>query len=324
MIPLEFLRQFRVDGYAIFDFAAAFLLIFLLAPLLSKLFSKLRLSIPKKSWMFFTLPLSIVAHLLAGNITPMTRDFISLHDHYLLKIFILGLLILGLKNIKIIKKTHPPEPTQDLISRLKKAQKTLSSRKFDLKKLDMWGDEIVAAFNRTMNSMDFKTNIKKELKTRRTKLKSWKLSWVKTLFPLNFRYLLSTPFIYGMIIPGVFFHLGLEIYHQVCFRIYGIPRVKSKDYFIYDRHLLPYLNWFEKLNCIYCSYFNNLLRYATEISGRTERYWCPVKHATRLSKPHSQYKKFADYLDAKDFREKWEELRNFSDIEDCDFKNPKK
>ncbi|MBT7703262.1 hypothetical protein HN748_03440, partial [Candidatus Peregrinibacteria bacterium] len=219
------------------------------------------------------------------------------------------------KNIKIIKKTNPSLTTEDLISRLKKAQKTLSAKKIDLKKLDMWGDEIVAAFNRAINSLDFKINIKKELEAKRVKLKSWKLSWVKTFFPISFKYLLSAPFIYGMIIPGVIFHFGLEIYHQICFRVYGIPRVKAKDYFVYDRHLLPYLNWFEKLNCIYCSYFNNLLRYATEISGRTERFWCPVKHATHLTKPHSQYGKFANYLDAKDFREKWEGLRDFSDIE---------
>ena len=104
MIPIEFIRQFRFDGYAIFDFVAAFLGIYLLAPLLSKLFRKLGVEIPTKSWMFFTLPISIIAHLLVGNITPMTRDFIDMHDHYILKILILILLVLGIKGIKIVKK----------------------------------------------------------------------------------------------------------------------------------------------------------------------------------------------------------------------------
>ena len=136
-----------------------------------------------------------------------------------------------------------------------------------------------------------------------------------------------------MIIPGLFFHLGLEIYHQVCFRLYGIPRVKPGDYFIYNRRLLPYLNWIEKLNCFYCSYFNNLLQYAIEISGRTERYWCPIKYATKINQTHSQYDKFVDYLDAENFRGKWQNLRDFSDIEqvdtkqcaknNCDFKKEK-
>jgi hypothetical protein len=104
MVPIEFLRQFRLGGYAIFDFAAAFLGIYLLAPLLSKLFKKLGLDIPKLSWMFLTLPIGIATHILVGNITPLTRDFLNLHDHYILKIFILVLLVLGLKGIKKIKR----------------------------------------------------------------------------------------------------------------------------------------------------------------------------------------------------------------------------
>lgn len=188
------------------------------------------------------------------------------------------------------------------------------------------GDEIVEAFDRAMKSFDFKINIFDELKKSREKLKLWRISSLKTIFPINLKYLLSMPFIYGMIIPGVIFHLGLELYHQISFRIYGIPRVKPRDYFIYDRHLLPYLNWLEKINCFYCSYFNNLLRYATEIAGRTERYWCPIKYATQVTKTHTQYDKFVDYLDAKSFRKKWKELRDFSDIKECDFtsKKPKK
>ena len=104
MIPIEFLRQFRLGGYAIFDFAAAFLGIYLLSPLLSKIFLKLRIDIPKHNWLYLTLPISILAHLLVGNITPMTRDFIDMHGHYILKVLIIGLLILGIKGIKIVKK----------------------------------------------------------------------------------------------------------------------------------------------------------------------------------------------------------------------------
>ena len=102
MTSIEFLRQFRVSGYAIFDFAIAFLGIYLLSPLLSKLFLKIRVDVPKKNWLILTLPISVLAHLLIGNITPMTRDFINPSSHYLLKIVIVGLLILGIKNIKII------------------------------------------------------------------------------------------------------------------------------------------------------------------------------------------------------------------------------
>ncbi|MFA6194829.1 MAG: hypothetical protein WC719_03750 [Patescibacteria group bacterium] len=104
MTTLEFLRQFRIGGYAVFDLVVAFLGIYLLSPLLSKVFLKIRISIPKINWVFLTLPLGILTHLLVGRITPMTKNFLDMHGHYFLKILILGLLFFGLRGIKIIKK----------------------------------------------------------------------------------------------------------------------------------------------------------------------------------------------------------------------------
>lgn len=104
MVPIEFLRQFRLFEYAIFDLVVVFVGMALLAPLLSKIFKKINISIPKKNWLFLSLPIGIVTHLLVGNITPMTRNFIDVHGHYLLKLIIFGLLILGIRGIKIISK----------------------------------------------------------------------------------------------------------------------------------------------------------------------------------------------------------------------------
>jgi uncharacterized membrane protein len=103
MVPLEFLRQFRFLGYAIFDLIATFLVIYLLAPGLSKIFLKIGIRIPKLNWIYLALPLGILTHLLVGKITPMTHDFIDLQGHYFLKILILILLFLGLKGIKRTK-----------------------------------------------------------------------------------------------------------------------------------------------------------------------------------------------------------------------------
>lgn len=106
MIPIEFLRQFRVGEYAIFDFVVAFLGIWLLSPLLSKIFRKVGLEIPKKNWIFLTLPIGIVSHILTGHITPMTRDFIDPSGHYILKIIIMVLFILGMRGIKRSNKVN--------------------------------------------------------------------------------------------------------------------------------------------------------------------------------------------------------------------------
>lgn len=103
MDTLEFLRQFRIGEYAIFDLSLAFFGMALLAPLLSKLFLKLHIQIPKKNWVFLALPIGILAHLLIGNITSMTEDFFDPSGHYFIKVLILLLLVLGLRGIKIEK-----------------------------------------------------------------------------------------------------------------------------------------------------------------------------------------------------------------------------
>lgn len=104
MSLIESLRQYRILDYAIFDFAASFIAIYFLAPLLSKLFLKINIKITRLSWLYLTLPLSIIIHLLFSQMTPMTQDFLNLDSNYLLKLIILGLLYLGLKDIKYIKK----------------------------------------------------------------------------------------------------------------------------------------------------------------------------------------------------------------------------
>ncbi len=126
---------------------------------------------------------------------------------------------------------------------------------------------------------------------------------------MNVRYLVSMPFIYGVIVPTLFLHVVLEIYHRVCFRLYGIPRVCARDYFVFDRARLPYLNWLEKFNCLYCSYFNGFIAYAREVAARTERYWCPIKHARAIPSPHGHYRDFVAYDDGEQLRRRWSQLR---------------
>ena len=47
-------------------------------------------------------------------------------------------------------------------------------------------------------------------------------------------------------------NLVFSVYQGVCFPIYGIPKVRRRDYILLDRRHLAYLNWVEKLNCEYC------------------------------------------------------------------------
>ncbi len=202
-----------------------------------------------------------------------------------------------------------------LLSSLERAQEALKNRRIEIRGLEDLKIDVKKAFDEAILSIpERRRDLIKEIEERRESLKKWRKSFIKNIFPLDVRYLVSMPFIYGMMVPLTFFDVNLEIYHQVAFRLYGIPLVNRKEHFIWDRQLLPYLNWFEKFNCIYCSYANNLVRYAGEIAGRTERFWCPIKYGRRIENSHSQYDKFVAFLDAEEFRKKWSKLRDFSDV----------
>jgi hypothetical protein len=67
--------------------------------------------------------------------------------------------------------------------------------------------------------------------------------------------------------PILFMDVVAEAYQFVCFPIYGIPKVRRKDYITLDRGRLLYLNSMERFNCVYCGYVNGLLAYVQEIAG---------------------------------------------------------
>jgi len=115
---------------------------------------------------------------------------------------------------------------------------------------------------------------------------------------------LTAPVIYAMIVPFVILDLFVTVYQAICFPAYQIEKVQRSAYITYDRQHLSYLNGLEKLNCVYCAYGNGILAYATEIAGRTEKRWCPIKHAKRLASVHRHYSEFLEYGDAEAYREK--------------------
>ena len=118
---------------------------------------------------------------------------------------------------------------------------------------------------------------------------------------------------YCMLIPIVFFDISLEIYHRICFWIYGISYIKRSEYISLDRRKLKYLSLGDKINCIYCGYANGFMYYAYTIISETERYWCPIKHQKKqstlevknklklLAPPH--HKSFVDFGDKEGLKE---------------------
>ena len=125
----------------------------------------------------------------------------------------------------------------------------------------------------------------------------WRPSFWRYLKQTRPIYLLGIPVIYSMAAPLLLLDLSATLYQHVCFRIYGIPRLRRLDYLVLDRHRLPYLNTLEKLHCLYCSYANQVIAYAREIIARSEQFFCPIKHARPIRDPHERAARFFEYGD---------------------------
>jgi len=145
-----------------------------------------------------------------------------------------------------------------------------------------------------------------EVLRRHRELKTALLSYI---WNANLLVIITAPVIYAMIVPLLLLDLFVSVYQMICFPVYGIPKVRRADYFVFDRHHLAYLNALEKLNCAYCSYANCLIAYVREIAARTEQYWCPIKHARRVIGAHARYAAFDDYGDAEGYHKRLAELR---------------
>jgi hypothetical protein len=118
----------------------------------------------------------------------------------------------------------------------------------------------------------------------------------------TFNHFISSPFIYGLGITLILFHIVLEIYHQVAFRLYNLELVDYKKYIKIDRYKLSKLTILQKINCVYCGYANGLLPYAVAIAAETEKYWCGIKHNfddnSKFIEP-AHHKDFAEYQEYK-------------------------
>lgn len=122
-------------------------------------------------------------------------------------------------------------------------------------------------------------------------------------------HLFSMPFIWLPLPFLLISDLVMELYQQICFPVYGIAKVKRKDYIlIRDRNKLKYLYGFEKLGCMYCGYANGVIAYWREIAGRPEKYWCGIMHENKpgfKTQEHQIQQNFSVFGDEKDFKEKY-------------------
>lgn len=172
-------------------------------------------------------------------------------------------------------------------------------------------DEMHAVLKEQETKMFFeikgrRIEFEKAVKQTHRKLKNNFFRWLVTNRPQN---LITGPIIYGMIFPLMLLDLFVTIYQATCFPIYGVVKVRRRDYIVLDRQHLDYLNFIEKFHCTYCAYGAGLTAYIAEIVSRTEQYFCPIKHAHKILGTHKRYLGFLEFGDAVDYENRLEAFR---------------
>lgn len=160
----------------------------------------------------------------------------------------------------------------------------------------------VIGFTIRGRKVEFERSIKQAHK--QFKMSLWRWLGIR---PIN---LITMPIIYSMIVPLIAIDLIVSFYQYSCFPIYRIKLVKRRDYIVFDRHQLRYLNLFERWHCVYCSYGNGVVAYIREILARTEQYFCPIKHARKVLGTHERYQYFLEYADAESYHRQLQQYRD--------------
>jgi hypothetical protein len=180
-----------------------------------------------------------------------------------------------------------------------------------LNQMSMLEDELRLALKQQQSTISFQIKGKRiefeqSIKNTHKRLKTNFFRWLVTNRPQN---LITGPIIYSMIIPLLIVDIFVSLYQLTCFPIYGIKKVRRKDYIFYDRQQLHYLNFIEKFHCTYCAYGSGMIAYVTEIVARTEQYFCPIKHAHHIMGTHQRYSRFLAFGDAENYQAKLESFR---------------
>lgn len=105
MMSIEYLRQFKIGQFAIFDIVISYVGIAILSPILIWFTSKFNLKIPVISWLWFTLPIAVIFHIIFGQSTPLMKMLTDpwSYQFYVVVLFLIFMIHMGLRKIHKIK-----------------------------------------------------------------------------------------------------------------------------------------------------------------------------------------------------------------------------
>jgi hypothetical protein len=99
MGTIDYLRQYRIGQFAILDFTAAFLGIYLISPLVIKFFKLFGIKFEVSNLMWLTVPISILFHIVFSTNTPFTKMFLDPSGYYLLKAVVTLMVYMGFRGV---------------------------------------------------------------------------------------------------------------------------------------------------------------------------------------------------------------------------------
>ena len=99
---LAFLRQFRIGTFPIFDVVISYIGIFLIAPILTKIFLLLHLNIPRSAWLWWTIPIGVLFHVIFSQDTPLMRMLAHPTQVWPAALVLIVMIAMGVRQVSVV------------------------------------------------------------------------------------------------------------------------------------------------------------------------------------------------------------------------------
>ena len=102
---LNLLRlQYRIGPFSVADTLGSLVIALIISPILSWLFSLVGVKVPRLAWVWLTIPVAELTHIIFHVDAPYKRMLLDTHGGYLAKLAFLVMLYMGLRGIRRIRK----------------------------------------------------------------------------------------------------------------------------------------------------------------------------------------------------------------------------
>ncbi len=103
MLLQDLRADYRIGPFSVVDTVGALLIVYLIAPFLSAVVRRLGFEVPRSSWLWLTIPVALVAHLMFRPDTALTTMIVDPNGSYLAKAVLLVMIFMAFRGMKPVK-----------------------------------------------------------------------------------------------------------------------------------------------------------------------------------------------------------------------------